>query len=96
MTLYEVNEYYGKSYKKITKALMYLVETFTFEVDKSCGKYLEVECKDGRGRYFKVNHGISNKYPYNVWWKSNRYENMEVKHFHTQSEVVEYIKSIFA
>lgn len=96
MTRYEVEKYYGKSYQKITEVLMYLVETFTFKVDKSRGKCLEVECKDERGRYLKVSHRISNKYPYNVWWKSNRYENMEQKHFRTQSEVVEYIKSIFA
>lgn len=95
MTLHEVKEYYGKSYKKITDSLMFLVDTFTFEVDKSCGKYLELECKDEIGRYFKVNHGISNTYPYNTWWKSGRYGDMERKHFQSQIEVVEYIKSIF-
>ena len=96
MTLYEVKRYYGKSYKKILDILIILVDTFNFEVDKSCGKYLELECKDEQKEcYFKVNHGISNKYPYNTWYKSGRWEKMQKKHFHSQAEVVEYIKEIF-
>lgn len=96
MTLHEVKQYYGKSYKKILDVLMILVDTFNFEVDKSCGKYLELECKDETKEcYFKVNHGISDEYPYNTWYKKGRWEEMERKHFHSQFEVVEYIKEIF-
>lgn len=95
MTLHEVKQYYGKSYKKILDILMVLVDTFDFEVDKSCGKYLELNCKNEKGCYFKVNHGISNEFPYNTWYKGGRCEETETKHFRSQKEVVEYIKEIF-
>lgn len=97
MTLHEVEQYYGKSYKKIINSLKVTVDTFLYEVDKSCGKYLELECKEqnDRGRWLKVNHGISNKYPYNVWYKAGRWEEIKIKHFASQNEVVEYIKQLF-
>ena len=95
MTLHEVKKYYGKSYRKILDCLMILVDTFQFEVDKSCGRYLELECKDENGRYLKVNHGISNEYPYNVWYRSDRWEETKREHFRSQNEVVEYIEKIF-
>lgn len=95
MTLCEVKQYYGKSYKKILDSLLAIVDTFHFDVDKSCGKYLELECKDETGKYLKINHGISNTYPYNVWYKAGRWEEMKQEHFHSQSEVVEYIKKLF-
>ena len=97
MTLHEVKQYYGKSYRKIIDSLKVTADTFLYEVDKSCGKYLELECKEqnNRGRWLKVNHGISNQYPYNAWYKAGRWEETERKRFASQNEVAEYIKSIF-
>jgi hypothetical protein len=97
MTLHEVKQYYGKSYRKIIDSLKVTVDTFLYEVDKSCGKYLELECKEqnNRGRWLKVNHGISNQHPYNAWYKAGRWEETERKRFASQNEVAEYIKSIF-
>lgn len=96
MTLHEIKQYYDGKYKKILDPLMILVDTFNFEVDKSCGKYLELECKDEqKGVYFKVNHGISNTYPYNTWYKKGRWGEMQTEHFRSQAEIVEYIKEIF-
>lgn len=94
MTLCEVKQYYGKSYRTILNELEAIEKTFSFNVDKSCGKYLELECKNG-DKWLKVNHGISNKYPYNVWYRTNRWEETKRKHFANQREVAEYIKSIF-
>ena len=95
MTLHEVKKYYGKSYRKILDCLMILVDTFQFEVDKSCGRYLELECKDEKGCYIKVNHGISDEDRYNIWYRRDRWEETKREHFRSQNEVVEYIEKIF-
>lgn len=97
MTWHEVSRYYGRSYKKIIEALKITVETFSYEVDTFCGKYLELECteQNNKGRWFKVNHGISNVYPYNVWYRPGKYQDVIREHFKTQAEVVEFIKKTF-
>ena len=92
MTLHEVKQYYGKSYGKILEALV--SSNYSYEVDKSCGKYLELTCKGQNGRLLKINHGISNKYPYNVWYKEDGYSIMVTKHFASQKDVVEYIRQL--
>lgn len=94
----DVKSYYGNSYKKILNALVGLDGKFTFDIDNSyAGRYLELSCADvkGAGIYFKVNHGISNEYPYNTWYKRGRWEEAITNRFHTQAEVAKYIEEIF-
>lgn len=94
MTLNEVIEYYGKSYKKILCSFNGFPSDFIFEVDRKCGKYLELECKNQNGFYIKVNHGISNTFPYNLWYKAGMWAEMKNEHFHSQGQVYDRIIEI--
>lgn len=90
MTLYEVKQYYGKYYRKI---LCSLKDTFSYKVDESCGEYLELECRNN-GTWLKINHGISNQYPYNVWYRKSMWDGIVFKHFASQRDTVEYINQL--
>lgn len=93
MNIQEVKKYYGRSYSKIIRKLESLTKDCTFNVDTSCGEYLELEYMSEQ-RYFKVNHGISNKYPYNTCFRGKGFSEMERKSFRTQDEVVEYMEKL--
>ena len=64
-SLFEVKEYYGNKYKPILKAFENK-KVKLYQIDESCGKYLELSVLMENGNIIFVNHGISNSKPYNV------------------------------
>ena len=64
-SLLEVKEYYGNKYKPILKAFENK-KVKLYQIDESCGKYLELSVLMENGNIIFVNHGISNSKPYNV------------------------------
>lgn len=64
-SLLEVKEYYGNKYKPILKAFENK-KVKLYQIDESCGKYLELSVLMENGNKIFVNHGISNSKPYNV------------------------------
>jgi hypothetical protein len=91
MTIDEIKKHYGKRYSKIINALSECKKDMVFSIDLDCGRYLELMCENDSNFYFKVNHGISNTYPYNIWHKTSSFYPVEMDHFKTQDDVVVYI-----
>lgn len=91
MDIQEVKEYYGRRYKPILKALQNK-KIDSFEIDKSCGVYLELNFKIGNTKYY-INHGISNKFPYNLWYRKS-YEGMKRYHFKSMKDMAEFIEKL--
>lgn len=94
----KIKKHYGKKYSKILTTLKPFEDSgkMKFSIDKDCGRYLELfgESTGNSGLYLKINHGISNAFPYNTWFKAYSYEKVELNHFATQEEVVQYIKKV--
>ena len=90
----EVQEYYGKQYRKIFEALE-TIGAKDFRIDTDCGHWLELWFSTDTNDY-KINIGINNKY--NVWKKSkimysfNNWEGAE--RFATQKDAVSYLYSV--
>lgn len=91
MTIDEIKKHYGRRYSKIIDALGECKKNMVFSIDLDCGRYLELTCEGNPNFYFKVNHGISNTYPYNIWHKTSSFYPVERDQFKTQDEVVVYI-----
>ena len=62
-SLLEVKEYYGNKYKPILKSFENK-KVKLYQIDESCGKYLELSVLMENGNKIFVNHGISNSKPY--------------------------------
>ena len=72
MTLYEVKQHYGRSYRKITQKLMELVDTFDFDIDKQ--RYLlDVTATDVLAdKYIYIRD--DDYYKFNVAYRSKKCE----------------------
>lgn len=98
MDIIEIKKYYNKKYSKI---LNFIIKNekynkLEFSIDKDCSHYLELfgKSKENENFYLKINHGISNSYPYNTWFKSNRFKEIERNRFRNQEDVIEYLTAI--
>lgn len=89
-TVDEVKSYYCGKYRTILSGLKDM-NAYNFEIDKSCGSYLELKFSVN-GKRAKVNIGINNKF--NTWVYPDYVTVRETKRnkFATQREAVEYFE----
>lgn len=91
MDIKEVKKYYMRRYRPILNALENK-NIDNFEIDKSCGVYLELNFKIKDIKYY-INHGISNKFPYNLWYRKP-YEDIRRYHFKSMKDMAEFIEKL--
>lgn len=92
MTLYEVKQHYGRSYRKITQKLMELVDTFDFDIDKQ--RYLlDITATDVLAdKYIYIRD--DGYYKFNVAYRSKKCEYTSVT-LYSQKEVIDFLSELF-
>lgn len=91
MNIDEVKRYYNGRYKAILKALENS-KFSDFEINKECYGFLEISFKMNNIKY-KINHGISNKFPYNLWCKK-AYEESKSHRFKSMKDLSNFINKL--